>query len=102
MNDFSELENQLRKLRPVQPSPDLVMRIEGALAEPESPILTAGMLARERRFHFYLVFLGGGVGGGAPPVLLFFFCLLQTAKKKERVSGRDPPPAIFSNPQPPL
>ena len=34
MNDFSELENQLKKLRPLPPSEDLAARIERALAEP--------------------------------------------------------------------
>ena len=51
MNDFSELENQLRKLRPVQPSVELVNRVERALAE-ETSSPTAGVLPRERKFHF--------------------------------------------------
>ena len=34
MNDFSEIENELRKLRPAQPSPILFDRIEQAMAEP--------------------------------------------------------------------
>jgi len=33
MNDFSELENELRALRPAQPSPVLYERIEEAMAE---------------------------------------------------------------------
>jgi hypothetical protein len=33
MNDFSEIENELRKLRPARPSPILFDRIEEALAE---------------------------------------------------------------------
>jgi hypothetical protein len=33
MNDFSELENELRKLRPAQPSPLLFERVEGALED---------------------------------------------------------------------
>jgi len=33
MNDFSEIENELRKLRPAQPSPILFERIEEAIAE---------------------------------------------------------------------
>ena len=31
MNDFSELENELRKLRPAQPSPVLFERVREAL-----------------------------------------------------------------------
>ena len=45
MNDFSELENQLRKLRPVQPSADLVTRVERGLAEGGSTP-TAAVLPR--------------------------------------------------------
>ena len=33
MSDFSELENELKKLRPVQPSPILLERIEEAMAD---------------------------------------------------------------------
>jgi hypothetical protein len=52
MNDFSELENQLRKLRPVQPSADLIARVERAFAE-EGSAPTAGMLPRKSgRLYF--------------------------------------------------
>jgi hypothetical protein len=34
MNEFSELEEQLRKLRPLAPSEDLIARIERALTKP--------------------------------------------------------------------
>jgi hypothetical protein len=33
MNNFSELEGELKKLRPVQPSAELISRIESALAD---------------------------------------------------------------------
>jgi len=36
MNNFSELESQLKKLRPTQPSADLSARIERSLAEATS------------------------------------------------------------------
>ena len=36
MNDFSELENDLKKLRPVRPSPVLFERVEEAMADAES------------------------------------------------------------------
>jgi hypothetical protein len=37
MNDFSELEKDLKALRPAQPSPVLFVRIEGAMAENSRP-----------------------------------------------------------------
>jgi hypothetical protein len=38
MNDFSELENELKKLRPAQPSAELVARIDSALAGNPLPL----------------------------------------------------------------
>ena len=73
MNDFSELEKQLRELKPAQPSADLVARIEYALGEEASTHLhsattkqasTAGLLPRERRFHFNWLSLGLGLAAG--------------------------------------
>lgn len=45
MSDFSELENQLKKLRPIPPSENLTTRIERALAESGSTMERRG---RER------------------------------------------------------
>ena len=64
MNDFSELEDQLRKLRPAQPSADLVARVERALAE-ETSTSAAGLLPRERRSHFNWLSLGLGLAAAA-------------------------------------
>ena len=38
MNDFSELENELKKLRPAQPSTEFVARIDSALAGNPLPL----------------------------------------------------------------
>lgn len=46
MNDFSELENELKKLRPAPTSDALRQRIEAALAQPELP--TAAILPQRR------------------------------------------------------
>ncbi len=46
MNDFSELEAELKKLRPRAASPDLTARIERALAEaPSAGHATRGYFA---------------------------------------------------------
>ena len=44
MNDFSELETELKKLRPAPVSEELRARIEVALLQPNMP--TAGLLPR--------------------------------------------------------
>ena len=98
MNDFSELENQLRKLRPVQPSADLVNRIERALAEDTSSP-TAGVLPRERKFHFNWLSLGLGVAAAAA---LLMFALLRfqlPMKKTPTIASTSPAPAISTNNQ---
>src|ERR1700736_599206 len=89
MNDFSELENQLKKLRPLPPSNDLAARIERALAEPASTT-TAGGLPRARRFHVNWPSLG--ISLAAATVLLLFarFGVDHPAKTKPALASRSP------------
>jgi hypothetical protein len=103
MNDFSELEKQLRKLQPVQPSADLVTRIERALAEPTSTRLlnatarqaaTAGVLPRERRFQFNWLSLGLGLAAAAALVMFAFIRLEQPAKKTPALADVTPAPTF--------
>ena len=93
MNDFSELENQLRKLRPVRPSADLVTRVERALAEePSTP--TAAILPRESRFGFNWLSLGLGLAAAAALVMFALVRSQQPAKKTATVASSSPVPAI--------
>ena len=94
MNDFSELEKQLRKLRPVQPSADLMKRIERELNE-ESATSTAGLLPRERRFHFNWLSLGLGSAAAAALILFAFVRLQQPAQKGPALAALTPAP-MFS------
>jgi hypothetical protein len=96
MNDFSELEDQLRKLRPAQPSADLVTRVERALAE-ERSTSTAGVLPRESRFHFNWLSLGLGLAAAAALILLAFVRLQQPARKTPNLASTSPAPAISTN-----
>jgi hypothetical protein len=51
MNDFSELENELRKLRPARPSPILFECVEEAMAENcNASVSGAGSIAKFWRF----------------------------------------------------
>jgi hypothetical protein len=97
MNDFSELEDQLRKLRPAQPSADLATRIERALAE-ETSVSTAAVLPREGRFHFNWLSLGLGVAAAAALFLFAFIRLQQPAAKGPSVAATSPAPAVATNP----
>ena len=109
MNDFSELENQLRKLRPPQPSADLTSRIERALAEVGQErsselrsetarlAVTAGVLPQERRFHFNWLSLGLGLAAAAALVLFTRIQLERPEKKIPTLASITPAPQ-FSSP----
>lgn len=105
MNDFSEIEDKLRKLRPVQPSADLMTRIERALAEARHgeslhrgtrSASTAGVLPRERRFHFNWVSLGLGLAAAAALVLFARFQLERPVKKTPALASITPMPQFSS------
>jgi len=97
MNDFSELENQLRKLRPARPSADLISRIDRAFNEDAGSTSTAGVLPRERRFHFNWLSLGLGLAAATALVLFAFVRLQQPAPKTPTVASSSPAPAILND-----
>jgi hypothetical protein len=74
MNDFSELEAELKKLRPRPVSPDLRARIEVSLAQSEAAgrgTATAGVLPKQRsRFRPNWFALGLGLAAAATFLLL--------------------------------
>lgn len=71
MNDFSELETELKKLRPRPASPDLVARIEVGLAEVAGRgTATAGVLPKHRSFRPNWFALGFGLAAAAIFLLL--------------------------------
>ncbi len=105
MNDFSELESQLRKLRPVQPSADLLTRVERALTEArhgeslhrgKRSTSTAAVLPRERRFHFNWLSLGLGLAAAAALVLFARVQLERPAKKTPALASITPSPEFSS------
>jgi len=93
MSDFSELEQELRKLRPVQPSSDLVIRIERQITE-ESSTPTAGVLPRERRLQFNWLSLGLGLAAAA--ALLFAFIRFQQPVKQTPMTASTKPAQAIS------
>lgn len=70
MNEFSDLEAELKQLQPRATSPALEGRIEQALAQPETSTPTAGILPRPGKFR--LSWLAMGLGTAAAAALLLF------------------------------
>jgi hypothetical protein len=108
MNDFSDLESKLRKLRPTRPSADLISRVERTLADEGSErsthlrsetarvASTAGVLPREHRFHFSWVSLGLGLAAAAALVLFARFQLERPVKKTPALASITPLPQFSS------
>jgi hypothetical protein len=105
MNDFSELEAELKKLRPSAASPELTARIERAFAEEPSPMAevsgrtaTAGVLPKQRR-NFRVNWLGVGLGlTAAAAFLLLARVNVDGPGKRQSVMAMTPAP--FAPPLP--
>ena len=91
MSDFSELEDQLRKLRPTQPSSELTTRIERALTEPEASTPAAGVLRHERRFRFNWLSVGLGLAAATAMVLFAFVRFYETPKQSTAIASTKTP-----------
>jgi hypothetical protein len=90
MNDFSELENELRKLRPAPPSPVLLQRVREAL---ENYRATASPAGQPERLPYNWWSLGFGLATAA---ILVVFAVISFQSTHERPEGI----AASSAPQP--
>jgi hypothetical protein len=72
MNDFSEIEAELKKLRPRGVSPELNARIEIGLAAEAAGrgVATAGVLPKQRRFRLNWFALGLGLAAATTFLML--------------------------------
>ena len=93
MNDFSELENQLKKLRPFPPSEDLTAQIERALAEPTYCRASAAADAERGwrwRFTETPYKIGFALATAAALLLFARFGVDHPVKKKPTFASRTP------------
>ena len=104
MNDFNELEAELKKLRPRAASPDLCARVEQALAdapattaEVSGRTATAGMLPRKRSFRVNWFGLGLGLAA-ATAFLLLARVNVDGPAKRQSVVAMTPAPFSSSGP----
>ena len=91
MNDFSELESELRKLRPVPPSPELFSRVEGALDVAEKN-KSADNVVRPARFRVNWVSLGLGLAAAAVLLIVARVEINRPSKKIPAVASLTPAP----------
>ncbi|MFL6595969.1 MAG: hypothetical protein ACJ8HQ_11050, partial [Chthoniobacterales bacterium] len=69
MNDFSELEAELKQLRPRAASPELMSRVKRALEEPNTATASGGILPR-RKASLNWFALGFGLAAAAALLML--------------------------------
>jgi hypothetical protein len=91
MNDFSELENELRNLRPAQPSPILFERIEKALADRRASA-EAGARWNWWRLTQTPYSLGFGLAAAAVLVLFAAISLERRQERREKIAQISPAP----------
>ena len=95
MSDFTELEAELKKLRPHAASPELATRIENAMAEVSGRTATAGVLPKRRNFRVNWFGLGLGLAAAATFLLLARVNVDQPGKRQSVVAMT---PAPFAPP----
>jgi hypothetical protein len=83
MSDFSELENELRKLRPAQPSPVLFQRVEEAMTEDCGAFESNATRKRSRFTETPYNWLSLGLGLAAVAVLILF-AVVTMERRHER------------------
>ncbi len=93
MNDFSELEAELKKLRPAAISTELSARIERGLNEPTGATATAGVLPKRRNFRLNWFALGLGLAAAAAFVLLARVNVPRPATPQRNVASITPMPS---------
>jgi hypothetical protein len=90
MNDFFELENELRKLRPARPSPILFERVEEAMAENWRAPAAADARPMAKFWHFtevpHKVALGFGLAAAAVLLLFATIRMERQQAQSERIA----------------
>lgn len=99
MNDFSELEAELKQLRPAAPSTQLVSRIEAGLAQAPAGTATGGVLPRPKLRENWFA-LGFGVAAAAALVLLVQVDVDKAPQSSQRLAATAAPAPAARQPQP--
>ena len=92
MNDFSEIETELKKLRPAPVRAELRTRIEEELAQPAMETASSGVIrqGRSARANWLSLGLGLGVAAAAGLLMLARVRDSQQPTRQERVAAVTP------------
>jgi hypothetical protein len=97
MNDFSELENELKKLRPAQPSPVLFERIEEAMGKHcRASVSDATHWRRFTETPYNWLSLGLGLAAAAVLVLFATINMERRQERGEKIAQSSPAPQTSS------
>jgi hypothetical protein len=96
MNDFSELENELQKLRPLPPSPELFAKIEQGIIDGASKTNGEQNIVRVDRFQINWRSLGLGLAAAAVLLLLARVGFQSSQKESTKAASASPAPSIES------
>ena len=95
MNDFSQIEKELRKLRPARPSPILFERVEQAITSGRA---VASHAIKPERLRYNWLSLGFGLAAAAVLVLFAAVKMERQENGKEIAqTSREPEPAPLLN-----
>jgi hypothetical protein len=98
MNDFSEIEKELRSLRPVQPSSELFEAVDRQLEEPAVEIAPAEeKVIRPDRFRFGGLSLGAALAAAAAIFILARLDTFTVPRHAPRAARATPVPAASIN-----
>lgn len=87
MDDFSDLEAELKQLRPCSTSPELARRIKKALVREARVTPAAGVLPRARKLRVNWFALGAGLAAAAALVLLARVAIQHTPHNQQQAAA---------------
>ena len=87
MNDFSEIENELKKLRPTQVSGEFLVRVEQAMIDPSA---RENNVIHPNRFRVSWAAIGFGLAAAAVFVLLARVRTDRTTGQEEKIVQNSP------------
>jgi len=92
MNDFSELENELRNLRPARPSPILFERVEEALMDSGAGASPARQPRKPSGLPYNWLSFGIGLAAAAVLVLFAAISMERRHERGEKIAQISPAP----------